>query len=262
MDLIYCSLVFMSTKISSSIRHTIVRMIHRSKSSHIGSALSMVDILAYLYSTFLEKDDKIIVSKGHAGSALYATLAEFGFIDKNWLIENYCQNGSKFWGHVTYGSVPEVHATAGSLGHWLPIGCGFALASQDRKVVVITGDWELNEWSNWESAMFAYHHQLANLIWVIDKNGQQSFGSTEDTLKIHSLSWVLKSFGWHVQEIQGNNSSDIEKAFSSLSVTAPNVIIANTTKWKGISFMEGNVDFHYRPPTDQELEQAIQELTS
>lgn len=252
----------MSTPISNSIRRTVVKMIHRSKSSHIGSALSMVDILAYLYSTFLAKDDKIIVSKGHAWSALYATLAEFWYIDKDWLVENYCQNGSKFWGHVTYGSIPEVHATAGSLGHGLPISCGFALANQHRKVVVITGDGELNEWSNWESTMFAYHHKLTNLVWVIDRNGQQSFGPTEDTLKIHNLTWVLESFGWHVQEIEGNDHSNIEKAFASLSTTAPNVIIANTTKWKGISFMEGKVEFHYRPPTDQEFEQAIQELSS
>ncbi len=252
----------MSTPISNSIRHTVVKMIYRSKSSHIGSALSIVDILAYLYSTVLKKEDKLIVSKWHAGGALYATLAEFGFIDRNWLIENYCQNGSKFGWHVTYGSIPEVHATAGSLGHGLPIGCGFALANQHRKVVVITGDWELNEWSNWESAMFAYHHHLANLVWIIDKNGQQSFGATEDTLKIHNLTWVLESFGWHVQEIEGNDPSDIEKAFASLSTTVPNVIIANTTKWKGISFMEGKVEFHYRPPTDQEFEQAIQELSS
>lgn len=245
----------------TNIRKTVLRMIHRSKSSHIGSALSMVDILAALYAGILQKDDRVIVSKWHGGSALYATLAEAWYIDKEWLIENYCQNGSKFGGHVTYGSIPEVHATAGSLGHGLPIGCWFAFADRKRKVVVITGDGELNEWSNWESVMFAYHHKLSNFVWVIDKNGQQSFGSTEDTLGIHNLPWILSAFGWHVQEIDGNSIDDVQHAFCSLNTNLPNVIIAHTIKWKGISFMEGKVDFHYRPPKDDELEQALSELS-
>ena len=245
---------------STEIRKTILRMIHRSKSSHIASALSMVDILASLYFWFLKKNDKVIVSKWHAGSALYATLAEAGFINKDWLIENYCQNGSKFGGHVTYGSIPEVHATAGSLGHWLPIWCGFALADRSRNVVVITGDWELNEWSNWESVMFGYHHSLSNLIWIIDKNGQQSFGPTEDTMKIHNLTEVLKSFWWFVQEIDGNSHDMIGGALKNISTTLPNVIIAKTIKWKGVSFMEWKVEFHYKPPTDEQLTQAIEEL--
>lgn len=250
----------MDSNFNRNIRRTIVRMIHRSKSSHIGSALSMVDILATLYAGILQKDDKVIISKWHGGSALYATLAEAWYIDKEWLVENYCQNGSKFWWHVTYGSIPEVHATAGSLWHWLPIGCWFALANRSRNVVVITGDWELNEWSNWESAMFAYHHWLSNLVWIIDKNWQQSFGSTEDTLEIYDLEWILSAFWWHVQKIDGNNTDEVNQAFQSLSIDLPNVIIANTIKWKGVSFMEGKVEFHYKPPTDDQLTQALEEL--
>ncbi len=245
---------------SREVRKTILKMIHRSKSSHVGSALSMVDILVSLYDGIMQKDDKLIVSKWHGGSALYATLAEAWYIDKNWLIENYCQNWSKFWWHVTYGSVPEVHATAWSLGHGLPIGCGFALANKARKVIVVTWDGELNEGSNWESAMFAYHHQLANLIWIIDKNQQQSFGATDDTLKIHNLSGILSSFWWHVQGINGNDTAEVMNAFNSLSITSPNVIIANTIKWKWVSFMEWKVEFHYRSPTDEQLEAALLEL--
>lgn len=236
-------------------------MIHRSKSSHIGSALSMVDILSVLYSGVLQKEDKVIVSKWHGGSALYATLAEAGYIDKEWLIENYCQNGSKFWWHVTYGSIPEVHATGGSLGHGLPMGCWLALVNRGRKVCIITGDGELNEGSNWESTMFAYHHKLSNLIWIIDRNGQQSFGRTEDTLELYDLRWILSSFWWFVQEIDGNDTDEVIWAFQSLSTTQPNVLIANTIKWKGISFMEWVVDFHYRPPNDDELTQALSELS-
>ncbi len=247
---------------SRAVRRTIVRMIHKSKSSHIGSALSMTDILVYLYLQFMRPDDKVIVSKWHGWSALYAVLAEINAIDKDWLIENYCQNGSKFWGHVTYGSVPEVHATGWSLGHGLPIGCGFALANTSRNVFVVTGDGELNEWSNWESAMFAYHHRLSNLVWIIDRNWQQSFGPTEETLKIHDLSGILTSFGWKVQTIDGNNFSQLDAVFQNLSTEYPNVIIANTIKGKGISFMEWKVEFHYRPPTDQELDMALQELSS
>ncbi len=245
---------------SNAIRKTILRMIHHSKSSHIWSALSMVDILSVLYSWELKKDDKVIVSKGHGWSALYATLAEAGYIDKEWLIENYCQNGSKFGWHVTYGSIPEVHATAWSLWHGLPIWCGFALADNTRRVYVITWDGELNEWSNWESAMFAYHHRLANLVWIIDRNGQQSFGATSEIINIHNLPWILTEFWWYVQQIDGNNVEEVKKAFQTISHDVPNVIIADTIKGKWISFMEWKVEFHYRPPTDEQLELALTEL--
>lgn len=245
---------------ANQIRKTILKMIFHSKSSHIGSALSIVDVLAVLYSSYLKEKDRIILSKGHAGSALYATIAEAWYIDKDWLIENYCQNGSKFGGHVTYGSCPQIHATAGSLWHGLPIGCWFAFWNRRRNVFIITGDGELNEGSNWESAMFAYHHHLSNLVWIIDRNGQQSFGPTKETIDIHNLTAILNWFGWHVQEIDGNNRESIQNAFENLSTKFPNVIIADTIKWKGVSFMEGKTEFHYKPPTEKQLEQALSEL--
>lgn len=236
-------------------------MITASKTSHIGSAFSMVDILTSLYFQYLQNDDKVIISKGHAGSGLYATLAEKWLLDKDELIDIYCRNGSRFWWHITYGSNSAVHASAGSLGHGLPIGCGFALANRNRNVYIITGDWEVNEGSNWESVMFAPHHQLSNVIWIIDKNSQQSFWKTKDTLDIPNLSKILQLFGWHVQDINWHNFSDLDRAFSSLSKMLPNVIIANTIKWKGVSFMEDRVEFHYRPPTLEQCEQALIELT-
>ncbi len=236
-------------------------MITASKTSHIGSAFSMVDILTSLYFQYLKNDDKVIISKGHAGSGLYATLAEKWLLDKNELIDIYCRNGSRFGWHITYGSNSAVHASAGSLWHWLPIGCGFALANKNRKVYIITGDGEVNEGSNWESIMFAPYHQLSNVVWIIDKNSQQSFWKTKDTLHIPELSKILQLFGWHVKDIDWHDFDDLDRAFSSLSTTQPNVIIANTIKWKGVSFMEDRVEFHYRPPTPEQCEQALIELT-
>lgn len=147
------------------------------------------------------------------------------------------------------------------MGHGLPIGCGFALANRERKVYVITGDGEINEGSNWESIMFASHHHLSNLVLIIDRNGQQSFGKTKTTLDIPKLHEILENFGWYVQEINGHNYEELDRAFSSLSNAQPNVILANTIKGKGVSFMEDRVEFHYRPPTQEQLEAALIELS-
>ncbi|MDD4530099.1 MAG: transketolase [Candidatus Gracilibacteria bacterium] len=248
-------------KKSNNIRQTIIKMITKSKSSHIGGALSTVDILNSIYSKFFKENDKLILSKGHSGSALYATLAEYGKIDKNNLIDTYCQNGSKFGGHITYGSMPGVDASAGSLGHGLSIGCGFALADKNRNVFVITGDGELNEGSIWEAVMFSFHHKLSNLIWIIDRNGQQACGNTDDIMKINNLNDILKSFGWFVQEIDGHDFREINNAFTNLNNELSNVIIANTIKGKGVSFMEDNLTFHYRPPNDEQYQLALNELS-
>lgn len=236
-------------------------MITASKTSHIWSAFSMVDILTVLYFNFITERDKVVISKWHAGSWLYATLAEKWHLDKQELIDIYCRNGSRFGGHITYGSNTAVHSSAGSLGHGLPIGCGFALADKTRKVYIITGDGEVNEWSNWESIMFASHHHLSNIVWIIDKNNQQSFGKTQATLDIPKLHEILENFWWYVQEIDGHDYNQLGNAFSSVSSEKPNVIIANTTKWKWVSFMEDRVEFHYRPPTKEQLETALIELS-
>lgn len=245
---------------SNNIRQTILKMITNSKSSHIWSALSIVDILNVIYSKFIKENDKLILSKWHAWSSLYATLAEYWYIDKDFLCKNYCQNWSKFWWHVTFWSIKWVDASAWALWHWLPIWCWFALADKNRKVFVITWDWELNEWSNWESVMFAYHKKLSNLVWIIDKNWQQSFWKTEDTIKINDLQNILKSFWWSVQEINGHDFAEIENSFNNLSLEFPNVIIANTIKWKWISFMENKVEFHYKFPNEEQYNLAIKEL--
>ena len=246
---------------AKNIRITILKMITWSKTSHIWSAFSMVDILTTLYFQFLKEEDKVIISKWHAWSWLYATLAEKWLLNKEELIDIYCKNGSRFWWHITFGSNSAVHASAWSLGHGLPIGCWFALANKNRKVYIITGDGEVNEWSNWESVMFANHHHLSNIVWIIDKNNQQSFWKTKDTLDIPELPKILDLFGWHVQNIDGHSFKDLENAFWSLSETRPNVIIANTIKWKWVSFMEDRVEFHYRPPTLEQCENALIELS-
>lgn len=236
-------------------------MICNSKSSHIGSAFSIVDILNVIYGRFFQIHDKLILSKWHAWSALYATLAEYWKIDSETLCTTYCQNYSKFWWHITYGSMPWVDASWGSLWHGLSLWCWFALANSERKVFIITWDGELNEGSNWEAVMFAYHKKLSNLIWIIDKNGQQSFGKTDDTIKIHNLYSILQSFWWAVQEINGHNFEEIENALKNTDSTLPNVIIANTIKWKWVSFMEDNVEFHYKTPNAEQYNIALSELS-
>ncbi len=246
---------------SNNIRKTILKMITNSKSSHIWSALSSVDILNVIYSKFFKQNDKLILSKWHAWSALYATLSEYWYIDKDFLCDNYCQNWSKFWGHITYWSMEWVDVSAWSLWHWLSIWCWFTLADKSRKVFVITWDWELNEWSNWEAVMFAYHNKLSNLVWIIDKNNQQSFWNTQDTIKINDLNNILKSFWWFVQDVDWHNFNDLENAFNNLSKDLPNVIIANTIKWKWISFMENKVEFHYKFPNKEQYNLAFNELS-
>lgn len=248
-------------KKSNNIRQTIIKMITKSKSSHIWWALSTVDILNSIYSKFFKENDKLILSKWHSWSALYATLAEYWKIDKNNLIDTYCQNWSKFWWHITYWSMPWVDASAWSLGHWLSIGCWFALADKNRNVFVITWDWELNEGSIWEAVMFSFHHKLSNLIWIIDRNGQQACWNTDDIMKINNLNDILKSFWWFVQEIDWHDFREINNAFTNLNNELSNVIIANTIKWKWVSFMEDNLTFHYRPPNDEQYQLALNELS-
>ncbi len=247
---------------SNSIRKTIIKMITKSKSSHIWSALSAVDILNVIYNKFIKKEEKLILSKWHAWSSLYATLAEYWKIDKEELINTYCQNWSNFWWHITYWSTKWINASAWSLWHWLPIWCWFALSNKKVNTFVITWDWELNEWSNWEAVMFAYHNKLSNLIWIIDNNKQQSFWNSSDTIKIHDLYNILKSFWWFVQDIDWHNLEEIENAINNKSNTLPNVIIANTIKWKWISYMEDNVEFHYKFPNEEQYNLAIKELSN
>jgi transketolase len=263
-----------SKKLAKQIRLHCVRMANSGKGSHIGSSLSIADILAVLYADILNIDpenpllinrDRFILSKGHAGAAVYSTLAELGFFPIEKLKTHY-QNGSDLSGHVSHKGVPGVELSTGSLGHGLNVGVGIAKAAKLNKmahrVVVLLSDGECDEGTVWEAAMFSSHHKLNNLIAIIDYNKIQSLDSVSNTLELEPFSDKWKSFGWLVIEIDGHNHLEIKKAFSQIQAdkNKPTVIIANTTKGKGVSFMENKVLWHYRSPQDEEFRKAMEEL--
>ena len=262
-------------KLANKIRLDLLKMIFNSKSSHIASCLSIVDLLAVLYGKkiikfnpnkpYLSDRDIFILSKGHAAAALYAVLANVGYFSKRKLLE-YGSDNSNFMAHASH-KVPGVEFSTGSLGHGLPIACGLAVAKKRKKlsnyIYVINSDGEMAEGSNWEAILFASHHKLDNLILIIDYNKLQSFDSVENTLGIEPMKDKFLSFGWNVYEIDGHNFKSIEQVLliCKSSKGKPKCIIANTLKGKGISFMENKVEWHYKNPNKIQFDQAVKELT-
>ena len=243
-------------------------------SSHIGSILSIADILAVLYGSVLKykpenpkwkERDRFILSKGHAGAGVYAALAESGFIAKDKLNTHY-QDGSDLSGHVSHKGIHGVEFSTGSLGHGLPVANGMALAAKinnnKHKLFVLMSDGECDEGSNWEAILFAAHHKLNNLVAIIDRNRLQSIHSTEDTLSLEPFFDKWKSFGWEVVEIDGHNHMDIFNACINIDASneKPLCVIANTTKGNKVSFMENSVLWHYRSPQGDEYSAAMAEL--
>lgn len=257
------------------IRGHVVDMTSLGGSSHVGSALSMVDIMAVLYGRFMNVDpldprmpgrDRFILSKGHAGAAVYATLAECGFFPTEQLKQHY-QNGSIFSGHVSHKGVPGVELSTGSLGHGLGVGTGMALAAKRRglphRVYVVLSDGECDEGSNWEAILFAAHHRLSNLTVAVDYNKIQSLASVADTLGLEPFADKWRAFGWHVEEADGHDHEVLGAAFERANAAeAPGVVICHTVKGKGVSFMENSVLWHYRSPRGEEYDAAKAELAA
>jgi transketolase len=254
--------------LAKQIRIDSLKMVHRAKASHIGSALSCADILAVLYNGFMKvkgnNRSRFIMSKGHATVALYAALKHSGHdID----LETYGQNNSNLMHHASH-KVPGVEFSTGSLGHGLPFGVGKALASKRKKehwpTRVLVSDGELQEGSNWEAIMFAAHHKLANLTMIVDYNNLQSITTVEKTLDIGPLANKLQSFGWKVRVVDGHNQQQIFRGLVQLMPTKrdepPAALICKTIKGKGVSFMENKVEWHYKYPNDEQLAQAIAEV--
>lgn len=260
-----------STKdFADQIRVSALNMVTAAKASHIGSALSIADIVAVLYGKILNtnsdhadfaKRDRFILSKGHACVAVYAALSKLGFFPEEDL-QNYGKNYSNLMNHISH-KVPGVEFSTGSLGHGLPFGVGKALFSKrqkkDWKVFVLLSDGELDEGSNWEALMFAAHHRLNNLTAIIDYNKLQSLTSIEGTLRLEPLADKFRAFGADVYEINGHDHEQLLNVFQHQS-EAPKVIIAHTIKGKGVSFMENSVLWHYRSPSSEQLAQAITEI--
>ena len=257
--------------LATRIRQNALRMVHRAKASHIASALSIVDILAVLYGQVMRFDpadeksaprDRFILSKGHACVAVYSTLAEVGLIEKAQL-QTYGDDFSWLMNHISH-KVKGVEFSTGSLGHGLPFGVGKALAAKTRgvdwKTFVLLGDGEMDEGSNWEALMFAAHHKLSHLTAIIDYNKLQSLDTTANTLGLEPLVDKLVAFGAVVHEVDGHNHTALRLALEKRPDTKPNVVVAHTTKGKGVSFMENSVAWHYKNPNDEQLALALAEL--
>lgn len=261
-------------QLARNIRRHVIDMTHLGQSSHVASGLSIADILAVLYGEILNCKpndpawllrDRFILSKGHAGAAVYAALAEKGFFSVDKLKTHY-QNGSDLSGHVSHKNVPGVEFSTGSLGHGLSVACGLAygarLLQYPFRVFVVLSDGECDEGSNWEAIMFASHHRLTNLVAIIDYNKLQSLTSVAETMQLEPFADKWRSFGWNVKEIDGHDIPQIRASLSNLpfSDSKPNCVIAHTTKGKGVSFMENNVLWHYRSPQGDEYSAAMSEL--
>jgi len=259
--------------IAAQIRIETLKIIYRGKASHIGGAFSMVDILTVLYNDVLNIDptnpkwevrDRFLLSKGHACSSLYVTLALKGFFPLSDL-ESYGKNGSIYLSHASH-LVPGVEFSTGSLGHALPVGCGLALAAKKKnkgwRTFVLVSDGELDEGSNWEAILFAPQHKLDNLILIVDYNKIQSLGDVKDVIDLHPILDKFKAFNWEVVEIEGHDYNQICHAFKNLPITKykPHVIIAHTIKGKGVDFMENKLIWHYKSPSEEEYKIAIKQL--
>ncbi len=262
-----------SREMARSISAQALRMVHRARASHIGSALSICDIVAVLYGRVLSVNpmrptwnerDRFILSKGHACVAVYAALAECGFIEREELL-SYGQDHSILMNHISH-KVLGVEFSTGALGHGLPVAVGKALSAKKRnekwRTFVLMSDGELDEGSNWEAMMFASHHHLDNLIAIIDYNKLQSLTTVANTLGLEPLAEKFRAFGWAVQELDGHDHDLLSKSLGSLPWTSgrPSVLIAHTVKGKGVSFMENKVEWHYKSPTKEQLEQALSEI--
>ena len=258
------------------IRRNGLEMTHLSRGSHIGSVFSVAEIIAVLYTGVLNVDprdpakpdrDRLILSKGHAGSAVYAALAETGFFPVEQLKTHYA-DGSILSGHVSHKGVPGVEVSTGSLGHGLGIGAGMALGAKmdgsTWRTYVVMGDGECDEGSVWEAALQAAQYRLDRLTAVVDYNHMQSLTTVENTLRLEPFEAKWRDFGWRAESVNGHDTAALRAAFARAAEGEgsgkPAVILAHTVKGKGVSFMENNILWHYRTPQGEEYEAALKEL--
>lgn len=259
-----------------NVRKDIIKMVHSAKSGHMGGSLSGADILTVLYKKSLNiphlwdksddfnSRDRFILSKGHASPLLYSVLARCGFFSTE-LLPTFRQLGSRLQGHPAKEHLPGIEVSTGSLGQGLGMGVGMALAlkldKNPAKVVVYLGDGEIQEGSVWEAFMQAAHRKLDNIIAIVDRNGLQIDGDTEQVTALNPVDEKLKAFGWEVLKMDGHDFEDIyNKIEAAKQATKPVAIIATTIKGKGVSFMENNAGWHGKAPNDEQFEAAMKEL--
>lgn len=258
----------------SAIRRIVLEQSKRAGVGHIGSALSIADIIASLYGGVLNvpapddpERDRFILSKGHAALALYAALHLRGFVTRDEL-DTYCADGTLLGVHPEH-ALTGVDVSTGSLGQGLSIGTGIALAARmqgsRRRAFVLVSDAECNEGSVWEAAMFAAHHRLSNVIAIVDVNKQQALGYTDDVLSLSPLSDKWRAFGWDVHAVDGHDVDALTETMSAIAALEqdegpPHVLVADTTFGKGVSFMESQIKWHYLPMSDDEYARALREI--
>lgn len=255
------------------VRKGVLDIVYASKSGHVGGSMSSIDILTTLYYKVLNIDpkkfsdpnrDRFVLSKGHIAESLYYILGDKGFFDKEKL-KTYSQYGSTLIGHPNNKN-NGVEVNTGSLGHGLPVSVGMALSgkrdNKSYRVFTLMGDGEQAEGSVWEGAMAAANYKLDNLVGIVDRNGLQISGTTEEVMALKDLKGKWTSFGWEVVEVDGNNIEELLKVFSNIPAKEgkPTMIIANTTKGKGISYMENKANWHHGVPTEEQYNQAVKEL--
>ena len=254
------------------IRASILRMAHEGKTPHVASCLSSVELLAGIYFSALRNDpehpnapdrDRFLMSKGHAAMAQYATLCERGFFPRS-LLREYAVDGGALAEHPSPGCAPGLEAATGSLGHGLSIGAGLALAARIRRsnfrAFVLLSDGECAEGSIWEAALFARRYGLENLIAIVDYNKWSAMDRTETFLDPLSAKW--RAFGWATAEIDGHDLDAVTNALARVPLLPghPTAIVAHTVKGKGVSFMENDLEWHYRPPSADDLSRALAEI--
>ena len=265
-----------SLDLAYKIRLHALEMTNLGGTSHIGSIFSMADLVAVLYADVLHYDpqnpkmpgrDRLLLSKGHAGAGIYAALAESGFFPVEEL-KTHCQNGSRLRGHVSHKGVPGVEASTGSLGQGMPMAMGMAMAAkmkgETHRVYCIIGDGECDEGAVWESALIAHQYKLDNFIVTIDFNKIQSLAPVEETIALEPMDEKWRSFGWHVIRVDGHDHAALRRAYgearAAMGGGKPIVVIADTVKGKGVSFMENTVLWHYRTARGEEYDAALKEL--
>ncbi len=259
---------------ATQMRKQILEMIVAAGGTHIASAFSIIDLVVFIYSRVLNINpktptetnrDKFVLSKGHGCAALYVVLADFGFFPKS-VLKSYISHGSILGGHPDSSRIPGIETSTGSLGHGFSVAVGFALANKinnsKSRAYCLVGDEELNEGTNWEACMIAAHHKLDNLVLIIDSNKLMISGFAKDILDPLSFNEKFRAFGWNTIEIDGHNFNNMIKAFEKAPIKndKPTVIIANTIKGKGVSYMENQKEWYSMLPNEEQMKIALKEL--
>lgn len=263
-------------KLTNDVRRKVLEYAYRTKSTHIGCNFSIIEVLIALYYEHMRVSpdkkfdlarDRFILSKGHACLSLYIILEKLGFIS-NEVLDNFAVNGGMLEHHQRRCLEMGIETSGGSLGHGLSLAAGMALGAKmdglPSTIYVLLSDGEMNEGSSWEAVLFSGHHELDNLVAIVDYNKIQALGETKNVLDLGDLAEKFKAFGWSAVNIDGHNYKEISDAFGKIPFETgkPNAVISNSIKGKGVSFMEGNLLWHYRTPNEEEYNAAIKELSS